>query len=60
MVWKKWHIFRISHESKTNYNQFSIHSLQLLKDEIQPYSIFASMVQSLNEECVLFDDILYI
>lgn len=45
---------------KTNYNQFSIHSLQLLKDEIRPYSIFSSMVHSLNEECVHFDDILYI
>jgi len=45
---------------KANNNQFSIDSLRLLKDKIHPYSIFSSMVHSLNEkQCVLFDDIFY-
>ncbi len=34
---------------KTNNNQFSIDSLRLLKNEIHPYSIFSTMVRSLNE-----------
>jgi hypothetical protein len=35
---------------KANNNQFSIDSLQLLKDKIHPYSTFSSMVHSLNEK----------
>jgi hypothetical protein len=58
---KKYYIFLEFHViQKTKNNQFSIDSLQLLKNEIHLYSIFPSMVHSLNEkQLVLFDDILY-
>jgi hypothetical protein len=34
---------------KMSSNQFSIDSLRLFKDEIHPYSIFSTMVHSVNE-----------
>jgi hypothetical protein len=51
--------FHVNPKTK-NSNQFSVDSLQLMKDEIHSYSIFSGMVRSLNEEHhIIFDDILY-
>jgi hypothetical protein len=54
MAWKNMTYLEFHVNPKENNNQFSINSLQLFKDEIHPYSIFSTMVCSLNENNMSF------